>query len=88
MDSDLRLSTWTHPRTGEVRVYVNGHGLGFDVKIWFTQGPEVDPDFPMAHHRLESPVSLQRVEEIEAQVAEAHGRSWKRLLEAAQKGQS
>lgn len=41
--TDYVISAWTHPSTGELRLYVNGPMRGGIEKIWLTDGGEGKP---------------------------------------------
>lgn len=80
----MQFSRWTHPKTGERRVYVNRHGAR-GIRVYFTESDV--SDFPMIHSQgnFVAPGQRQSLEErcYEAAVQAGDG-TWSKLWEASE----
>ena len=84
----LNVATWTHPKTGELRVYLNVDGLHRSVKVFFTEGPDVagEPQ-ALAHvndyNRTLGPVGRLAVDASIEDAIRACDHNWNILVEMA-----
>lgn len=76
-----RLSSWTHPKTGEVRIYVNGLPAFMGrAKVFFTQG---DRDFPMVDVKGRYFTSRRTVEDLINDIVNETPRTFSGMLAIA-----
>ena len=79
----MQFKRWTHPKTDEQRVYVNGHNEK-GIRVYFTRSDVAD--FPMIHLQgnFVAPGQRQRLEEKCGEAAMSAGNgTWTGLWEAA-----
>lgn len=40
MDTQTKIKTWTNPRNGNTRIYVNGHDFCCDLNVWLERNED------------------------------------------------
>ena len=76
-----RLSSWTHPKTGQVRIYVNGLPAFMGrAKIFFTQE---DRDFPSVNVQGQYFTSRRTVEDLINDIVNETSRTFSGMLAIA-----
>ena len=77
----MKLSKWTHPQTGEIRIYVNG--IGFGIKAYIVESDEFYCGFDIKVY-IDYDVTGSRKDDIINKIAEIiDDRSFDQICEIA-----
>jgi hypothetical protein len=74
------LKTWQHPKTGEIRVYVNDSRLWGGARVYFFERPG---DFADCRVEARDPAARRQAERVANEIGESVRGSWSALLAAA-----
>ena len=80
---NVKLGTWTHPTTGQVRIYINSPRLNRGVKLFAVEAKDNPLGMDIQNSGCQTMIDRQDCEAVSQQVLQACGFEWSKLVEMA-----
>jgi hypothetical protein len=80
---NVKLGTWKHPTTGQVRIYINSPRLNRGVKLFAVEAADNPLGMDIQNSGCQTMVDRQDCEAVSQQVLQACGFDWATLVEMA-----
>jgi hypothetical protein len=80
---NVKLGTWTHPTTGQVRIYINSPRLNRGVKLFAVEATDNPLGMDIQNRGCQTMIDRQDCEAVSQQVLQACGFDWSKLVEMA-----
>jgi hypothetical protein len=83
ISGNIKLGTWTHPTTRQVRIYINSPRLNRGVKLFAVEAKDNPLGMDIQHNGCQTMIDLQDCEALSQQVLQACGFDWATLVQMA-----